>query len=306
VSGYLDARTEHFKVLKIQFWAFVLFKVLITAALLIVGSVLVIEQEINIGQFIASEIVIIMLLNSVEKIIGSLDVVYDMLTSLEKVSKILDKPIERENGMNILDISQSPGIGIKLENLTYRFSDGDKPVLHNLNFEIAAGEKVCIFGSQGSGKTTLLRLFTGGYLNYDGNLLFNGYPVGNYNLVLLRQEIGVYLATADLFSGSLFENLTLGDNSISTQFILETAEKTGLMHYIQSLRDGLQTQMDSLGKKLPRNTVNKILLTRALLTKPRLLLLEDCWSNLEQIEQEVMVKNLTAKDCGFYPDRCNQ
>jgi ATP-binding cassette subfamily B protein len=121
VSGYLDARTEHFKVLKIQFWAFVLFKVLITAALLIVGSVLVIEQEINIGQFIASEIVIIMLLNSVEKIIGSLDVVYDMLTSLEKVSKILDKPIERENGMNILDISQSPGIGIKLENLTYRF-----------------------------------------------------------------------------------------------------------------------------------------------------------------------------------------
>ncbi len=299
VSGYLDARAEHFKVLKIQFWAFVLFKVLITAALLIVGSVLVIEQKINIGQFIASEIVIIMLLNSVEKIIGSLDVVYDMLTSLEKVSKILDKPIERENGLNILEISQSEGIAIKLENLTYRFSDGEKPVLHHLNFEIAAGEKVCIFGSQGSGKTTLLRLFTGGYLNYDGNLLFNDYPVGNYNLVLLRQEIGVYLATADLFSGSLHENLTLGDDTITTQFILETAEKTGLIQYIQSLREGLQSHMDSLGKKLPRNTVNKILLTRALLTKPRLLLLEDCWSSLEQVEQEVMVKNLTAKDCGF-------
>lgn len=293
VSGYLDARAEHFKVLKIQYWAFVMFKVVITAALLILGTVLVINQQINIGQFIASEIVILMLLNSVEKIIGSLDVVYDMLTSLEKVSKILDKPVERENGMDILEISNAKGIQINAENLSYRFKDDDQYVLKNLSFEIKAGEKVCIFGSQSSGKTTLLKLFTGGYLNYEGNLLFNGYPLGNYNLQKLRQEIGILPATTDLFSGTLYENLTLGDNSISTAFILEVAEQTGLLPYLQSLNKGLDTMVDSIGKRLPRNTINKLLLTRALLTKPRLLLLEDCWSSLERIEQEKMVKNLT-------------
>ena len=293
VSGYLDARAEHFKVLKIQYWAFVMFKVVITAALLILGAALVISQQINIGQFIASEIVIIMLLNSVEKIIGSLDVVYDMLTSLEKVSKILDKPEERENGLDILEISKAEGVEIKAENLSYRFKDGNQYVLKNLNFEIKAGEKVCIFGSQSSGKTTLLKLFTGGYLNYDGNLLFNGYPLGNYNLQKLRQEIGILPATTDLFSGTLYENLTLGDNSISTAFILDIAEQTGLLPYLQSLKNGLDTMVDSIGKRLPRNTINKILLTRALLTKPRLLLLEDCWSSLEIVEQEKMVKNLT-------------
>ncbi len=299
VSGYLDARAAHFRVLKAQFWAFVAFKVSITAALLIVGAFLVIDQQINLGQFIASEIVIIMLLNSVEKIIGSLDVVYDMLTSLEKVSKILDKPEEEQHGIDINEITSTGGIDIKAENLSYRFNDKETNVLQSLSFEIKEGEKVCIFGTQGSGKTTLLKLFTGAYPKYEGTLLFNNYPLGNYNLHQLRQHIGIYLATADLFSGTLFENLTLGDDKITTQQILDTAKRTGLLAFIQSQREGLHMEVDSLGKKLPRNIVNKILLTRALLTQPKLLLLEDCWSSLEKVEQEMTVQNLTGSDCPF-------
>ncbi len=87
INSYLDARKNHFSILQIQYWSFVVFKTIITASLLLIGCFLVVDQQINIGQFIASEIVIIILLNSIEKIIGSLDVVYDMLTSLEKVSK---------------------------------------------------------------------------------------------------------------------------------------------------------------------------------------------------------------------------
>lgn len=297
VSNYLDARAAHFKVLKIQFWAFVGFKIAVTAALLTVGAYLVIDQQINLGQFIASEIVIIMLLNSVEKIISSLDVVYDMLTSLEKVSKILDKPEEEEQGIQINDTNG--GINIKAENLSYKFDNNEKPVLKNLSFEIKSGEKVCIFGTEGSGKSTLLKLLTGAYPKYEGILLFNNYPLGNYNLTELRQQIGIYFATADLFSGTLFENLTLGNEKITPVQILDTARQTGLLHFIQSQRDGLQMEVDSLGKKFPRNIVNKILLTRALLIKPKLLLLEDCWSSLEKKEQEAIIHSLTGKHTSF-------
>lgn len=299
VSEYLDARAEHFKVLKTQYWAFIIFKVIITAALLILGAVLVINKKINIGQFIASEIVIIMLLNSVEKIINSLDVVYDMLTSLEKVSKILDKPEEKQDGLNILDINKTNGMRIKAENLSYRFSDNDNYILQNLNFEIMEGEKVCIFGSQNSGKTTLLKLFTGGYLNFDGNLLINGYPLGNYNLQKLRQEIGVYLGSPDLFSGSLYDNLTLGDSTITAQLILHVSKQTGLLPFVQSLKSGLDTRLNTIGKKLPQSIITKILITRSLLTKPRLLLIEDCWSSLERIEQENMIRSLTDSENSF-------
>lgn len=299
VSGYLDARAEHFKILQIQYWAFVVFKIIITTTLLVVGCFLVINQQINIGQFIASEIVIITLLNSVEKIISSLDVVYDMLTSLEKVSKILDKPEERQDGIHLNETGNETGIHIKAENLSYRYPNQDKYVLKELSFEINPGDKVCIFGTEGSGKSTLLKLFTGAYPGFEGNLLFNNIPLGNFDLNILRNEIGVYLASADLFSGNLADNLTLGDEKISTKLILETAQQTGLLPFIQSLKDGLATQIDSIGKKLPRNTVNKILLTRALLTEPKLLLLEDCWSGLEKHEQEKMISYLTSKQRTF-------
>jgi ABC-type bacteriocin/lantibiotic exporter with double-glycine peptidase domain len=294
VVGYLDAREKHFKVLKIQYWAFVIFKVIITAALLSIGCFLVVEQEINIGQFIASEIVIITLLNSVEKIISSLDVVYDMLTSLEKVSKILDKPEEFNGGINLFELAVGKGIHMKAENLSYRFDTDHDYALKNISFEINSGEKVCIFGTEGSGKSSLLKLFTGAYHGYEGNLLFNNYPLSSLNLEILRNEIGVYLESADIFSGSLIDNLTLGDKKITNQYILHVAEETGLLPFIHALPGGLDGHINSLGKKLPRNTINKIIITRALLTEPRLLLLEDCWSGLEKGEQEKMINYLTS------------
>lgn len=293
VSNYLDARADHFRILKIQYWSFVIFKVIITAALLIVGSFLVIDQQINLGQFIAAEIVIITLLNSVEKLISSLDVVYDMLTSLEKVSKLLEQPEERQGVLAISETAQTAGIQIEARNLTYKFQDNKKDVIDNVSFNIKAGEKICIFGTQGSGKTTLLKLLTGAYPSYEGKLLYNNYPLGDYNLISLRQQIGVYLASPDLFSGTLRENLTLGDTTISVDVILKTAEEVGLLHYIQSLDEGLNTAVETIGKNLPRNTITKILLTRALLNQPKLMLMEDCWSSLEIYEQEHLINYLT-------------
>ncbi|MBK7885694.1 MAG: ABC transporter ATP-binding protein [Chitinophagaceae bacterium] len=95
VTGYLDRRTSHFKILLIQYWSLIAFKVLITAAMLIVGSILLVNQQLNIGQFIAAEIVLLMVITSVEKIIVNLDKVYDILTSVEKLATVIDKPIEK-------------------------------------------------------------------------------------------------------------------------------------------------------------------------------------------------------------------
>ncbi len=101
VTGYLTQRTIHFKVLQWQYWSLVSFKVLITAAMLIVGSILLVNQQLNIGQFIAAEIIIITVINSIEKLIVNLDTVYDVLTSVEKLGKITDKPLEEDGNDRI-------------------------------------------------------------------------------------------------------------------------------------------------------------------------------------------------------------
>ncbi len=199
----------------------------------------------------------------------------------------------------MLKLNEPSGIAIVAQNLNYRFGDDQKYVLKNLNFEIKGGEKVCIFGTEGSGKTSLLKMFTGAYLDYEGSLLYNNYPLSNLDLKELRNEIGIYLGYADLFSGTLQENLTLGDKAISIPAILKTSEETGLLPFILNLKDGLDTTVESLGKNFPRNTVNKILITRALLTEPKLMLIEDCWSGLERNEQEKMITYLTNSNHRF-------
>jgi ABC-type bacteriocin/lantibiotic exporter with double-glycine peptidase domain len=299
VSGYLDARERHFQVLVTQYRWFIVFKVTITASLLTLGSVLFVQQEINLGQFIAAEIVILSIMSSVEKLIIALESIYDTLTSIEKIGRVLDKPMEPTGGINIDQVSKQWGIGIKMKNVSFRYPDGNKYVLKNLTLEIKPEEKVCIFGSEGSGKTTLLRLFSGAYPEYEGVLTFNDIPLGNYDLFHLRTHIGVNLSTFDLFSGTLKENLTLGDPTIPLDLILKTCEEFGLLPFIQSYPKGLEMPIESTGKKLSRNIVSKMLLVRSLLTVPRLLLLEDCWQNLELDEQNKIIDRLTDKSKNY-------
>ena len=95
-TGYLNSSTEHFKVLLKQYWSLITFKVIITAAMLIVGSLLLVDQQLNIGQFVAAEIVILTIIGAVEKFITSLDKVYDVLTALEKLGKITNSEMEND------------------------------------------------------------------------------------------------------------------------------------------------------------------------------------------------------------------
>jgi ABC-type bacteriocin/lantibiotic exporter with double-glycine peptidase domain len=119
LEGYLEARTDHFNVLKLQYWSLIIFKLLITAAMLFVGALLLIDQQLNLGQFIAAEIVIITVLAAVEKLILSLDKAYDVLTSLEKLSKVTDKQLE-SNGKLIFSENNN-GVSLRAENLSFGF-----------------------------------------------------------------------------------------------------------------------------------------------------------------------------------------
>jgi len=162
VSGYLQARTSHFRILIFQYWTLILFKVLITAAMLIVGSYLLINQQLNIGQFIAAEIVILLILNSVEKLIIHLDKVYDVLTSVEKLSKVIDQPVDEDGAIQL--VRKSAGISVYVHQLAFTY---DKlQILKNISFRAEPGQKIAIMGDEGSGKSTLLRVLSGAYADF--------------------------------------------------------------------------------------------------------------------------------------------
>jgi ATP-binding cassette, subfamily B, bacterial len=285
VNGYLGARTSHFRILQLQYWALIGFKVLITAAMLIVGSILLVDQQLNVGQFIAAEIVILLVINSVEKIIINLDSVYDVLTSVEKLGKVTDKPLEKEG--SILLERKSTGISLEANNLAFSYNDRQQ-VLYNLSFSAAPGEKICVMGADGSGKSTLLRVLSGAFNSFEGGLLIDKVPVRNYELESLRSQTGILLGLQDIFAGTLMENISMGYESISPQEVLHLAEKIGLNRFLEELPDGFNTQLDPVGKRLSRNVIQRILLLRALVNHPRLLLLEEPWQGWEAVDKDRM------------------
>ncbi len=278
VKEYLGARTNYFKVLLTQYWSLIAFKVVITAAMLIVGAVLLVDQEINIGQFIAADIVILSVIASVEKLISNLDKVYDVLTSVEKLSKITESDIETQGTAILQDTDK--GVAIKFNELNFSYSNNNQ-VLTNLNFNILAGEKICIMGEAGSGKSTILRLLTGAFKNFTGSILIDGIPIGNYTLHSIRSQTGILLSQQDIFNGTIWENITMGNKSLTYSSVNEVVERCGLTSFIQSLPSGYDTQLDPAGKKLNSKVRQDILLLRALLGKRRLLLLEDPLNFLE-------------------------
>lgn len=292
VSGYLDARTAHFRVLKFQYWGLVTFKVLITATMLIVGGILLVNQEINIGQFIAAEIVILTVLNSVEKMIASLDKVYDVLTSVEKLGKVIDKPLEKEGTLKLEPADK--GLLIAMNEVSFSYQP-HKKILDKITLSIAAGNKVCLMGSEGSGKSTILKLLTGSYQDFDGVITINNVPIGNYNPDSIRAETGILFSQQDIFHGTLLENITLGQKTITTEQIMQVAEIVGLKTFILSLKQGFDTPVDPTGKRLSGGVVQKILLLRALVASPNMLLLEDPWKGLEENVQQSIKQYLLNK-----------
>jgi ATP-binding cassette, subfamily B, bacterial len=292
VTGYLKARTSHFKILIFQYWTLITFKILIVAAMLIIGSFLLVNQQLNIGQFIAAEMVILIVIDSVEKLIINLDKVYDVLTSIEKLTKVTDKPTE-ETGKKLLTDTEK-GIEISVESLSFGYTP-DKKILHDISFNILPGERVCIMGKDNSGKSTLLKLFSGVFQDFEGILQINNVPIGNYDLQSLRANTGMMLNFQDIFHGTLRENICVGNTLISDDRLNNLAKIFGLKSYIDSHKEGYEYMLQPTGLHLSGKVMKKILLMRAVIHDPALLLLEEPWQGMEEESANNIKNYLTDK-----------
>ncbi len=286
VSGYLKFRKSHFKILVIQYINLLSFKVIITAGLLIIGGLLVINQQMNIGQFVAAEIIILLIVASVEKIMQTIDTVYDVLTSVEKMGSIADMPLDCEEGEDI-DVSKSDGLRIKLEDLSYSFSNTpNAEVLKDINLEINPGEKICLSGFMGAGKSMLIKHLGGWYDNYSGNISFNGVSLKNWKKGDLRGQMGSCLSKEEIFAGTILENITIGRPHISKLDVENVAVILGIASFIDSLQDGYKTLLIAEGKNLPKSVRLKIILARSIVAQSKVILLGDVFNQLNEVEKE--------------------
>ena len=287
VNNYLIYREKHFNIIKRQFSQLIIFKVIITASLLGIGGFLVLSQQMNIGQFVASEIIILLVINSVEKIILGLETFYDVLTSIEKIGQVADLETEIESTNKIKNTFTN--LSIELENVDFKFPDSNDLILNKVSLLINQGEKIVIEGKNGSGKTTLIRLLSGLLQPISGNFYINDATFQKIDLQQYRSNIGTIIQGETPFEGTILENITFNNPSISQEDLKWALDAVQLTPYIKTLSQGLNTSIFPEGKQLSSSNAQKILLARSIVTRPKILFLEDPTDKMdEKVANEII------------------
>lgn len=289
-EGYIRARESHFSILVRQYGLMVGFKALVAFGLLLIGGLLVIEQQLNIGQFVAAEIIILLVMNSIEKIMLNFDTIYDILTSLEKIAQVTDLELDSEGGIRMN--GEKSGLEVKLNHVSFEYPEENKTVLNNINLDIAPEERVVISGQNDSGKSTLLYLLGGLYSPSRGSIVLDNIPVNNYCPESMRSRIGGYLRDESLFEGSLLENITLGRDAATFENVHWAVEALGLSSMINDLPYGYDTRVLPQGRQFSKSTIAKILIARSIVDRPRLLLLENSFSVFSEGDRQRILQFL--------------
>ena len=273
VVEYLNARESHFNVLVLQFIQMIGFKVLVTGGLLLIGGLLVLNQEMNIGQFVAAEIIILLVINSVEKLILGLETFYDLLTSLEKMGQVVDKELEPQEGEKPF-IENQP-FTIELSDVSYSVPQPKRLIISNLDLTITPNCTILLRGKSGSGKNTLLRIIAGILEPDSGGVYVNGVSLKGMNLNYYRSHLGQSLPEESPFEGTILDNITFGDKNTTNEQVYWALDKVGLTEFVKKQPDGLNTVLYPEGKQIPYTISKKIVLARSIVRKPKLLILKD-------------------------------
>ena len=258
------------------------------------GGYLVLSQQMNIGQFVAAEIIILLVINSVEKIVMGLETLYDVLTSVEKIGFITDMKLEEEFPTDYDTCYTS--IALEVEKVSFKFPDSKTKILDNISLNINQGEIIYIDGANGSGKTTLIRILSGLIQPTIGAVSINDNSFKKINLNQYRSQIESIIYGETPFEGTLAENIKFTNKGINENDLKWALEGMQLKNFVKSLPNGLETALFPEGKQLSSSNAQKILLARSIISKPKILFYEDPTDTMDDNVANELIDFITAKE----------
>ncbi len=207
---------------------------------------------------------------------------------LERVFEIIDMPRIIEDSPGALDIIMRQG-KVEFDGVTFGY-EKDRPVLNGVSFQVNPGERIAILGATGSGKSTLMFLLPRFYDPDSGSIRIDGTDIRRFKLASLRKQIGVVLQDVFLFSGTIRDNIAFGNPNASPEQIVQVAKTARIHDFIQSLPEGYDTKIGERGVTLSGGERQRLTIARALLTNPRILIMDDSLSFVDsKTEQEIQI-----------------
>ena len=292
VLGYLHSRGSHFRRLFSQHVVAILLQAIGSAALLGVGAWLVIRQQLTLGQLVAAELVVTILLSAIAKLGKHFESLYDLAAAADKLSLLFHVPMEEQSGSRP-QFSEG-AIGVKIHKLIAADYFG-RPLISDLSLELAPGTKASIFGANGSGKSVLVNLLyklqkaESGYVEVDGHDLRDLHPES------LRSRVAL-IRGVEVFPGTIEENVRLYRSEVSIEDVRDALQAVGLLSELLKLPDGLQTKLFSTGAPLSRGQSLLLMFARAIVGKPGLILIDETLDGIDDFSVDTLYETLLHQD----------
>jgi len=276
VSHYLTYRATHFYILRRQFVGSLTLQALASALLLGVGGMLVIDRQLTLGQLVAAELVVAGVLSGISKLAKHLESLYDLLASLDKLGILSDLPVEAsgEDGLDDTNLPirlhvRAPGFKVRVDR----------------------GARLALTGVSGSGKSTFIDAVCG-YSTLPGWAVeIDGVDILHVERSSLRSHIGLVRGT-ELFRGTILENIRVGRDEIPLTEIQETLARVGIWEAIQALPQRLNTVLGSNGVPLSEGQAQALMLARALIRKPRLLIIDETLDHIQDLDERRLLSDV--------------
>ena len=282
LEDYLHYRATHFRILIRQVIGSFGLQAIASSALLGIGGFLVINRQLTLGQLVASEIVVTLMMSAFTKFGKQLEVYYDLCAAVDKLGDLVDLPLERPGGEATL-----PGDGplaLDLREVAVRYEDGPGVALTILRWRVAAGERVGVTGPNGSGKSTLADVLFGLRTSTAGTVRVNDVDVRDLPLPALRAAVSL-VRGVELFPGSVLDNVRLGRPTVSHADVTRALDAVGLLDELLRLPQGLETALNPHGRPLSYRQACRLMIARAIVARPRLLVIDGALDNIDQPEE---------------------
>ena len=291
-TKYLSERRRHFKILFRQIIGSLVLEAVASAVLLGAGGWLVMQRQLTLGQLVAAELIVAVVVGGFAKFGKQLETFYDLLAAMDKLGYLTDLPLERSGGESHTVAGPA---ALRLRDIAFTF-DGHRNVFEHVNAEISSGARVVLYSGLGQGKSTLIDLLYGLRQPSEGTIEIDGHDYRDLSVTALRQQMAL-VRHAEIFHGTLADNVRLGNTSITTGEIREALTKVGLGEALMALPDGLQTVLNTGGLPLSQGQIRLLMFARAISQKPRLLLIDEAIDAIDDTtERDRLLDTLFAPD----------
>lgn len=276
-AGYLESRSKHFRVVMRQIIGALVTQATASAALLGLGGFLVVERELTLGQLVAAEIIVTVVVSALSDLGKHLETYYDLVTSIYKLDGLLELPTESEPEEGLSTDAQGP-VELKIREL--HLSLGGRPLFEGASLLVRAGERIQLLGPAESGKSTLLALLFGARRADRGLIQLDGVDIRELSLVALRERVAVVTAP-EIVPGTVIDNVLLGRTDIPLGRVRTLLEDMGIADELWRLPNGLDTVLGPGGHPVTTSQAFRLTLARAIIRAPGLLAIDADLSNVD-------------------------